>query len=92
MSNFLNFFRPDTSEELAEKRVEMERRGSVLRTSQEFFFKEFVQWLEGEADRPVSLQDDRNMLHSAIRANTFKEVRNYLRRHVALAESPLSEE
>ena len=74
---FRRFFETEVDE--TEDRLErISKAEEVLAFTSHAHFGRFMAWLENEAMRPVNTNEAKDMLVSAVRQNTFLEVRNHL--------------
>lgn len=48
-----------------------------------------IAWLEAEASRPFKIGEQSAMIESAVRANTFREIVNRIRRDAKVAEADM---
>jgi hypothetical protein len=56
------------------------------------YFKKHMDWLLDEATRPATISENHmEMVKSAVRANTLKEIRQHLERAIRAAEMALAE-
>jgi hypothetical protein len=81
MSDYLRFFRPkpESTDDLSRL---LNNCNEVLDFANTAHFPKFIAWLEREALRPMKISKDASeMIESAVRANTLKEIRDtYVRR------------
>jgi hypothetical protein len=83
---FANLFQPEEAESVATMRLKASEFVLAERTP---FFERLMEYLDEEADKPVKIGSD--MIESAVRANTFKEIRAKLRRDLKEAHAILNE-
>ena len=67
------------------------KAGEAIMAERTAFVERLMEYLQEEADRPIKLGDTNTMLESAVRANTFKEIRAKLRREFKEAHAVLNE-
>lgn len=68
------------------------KANQILEAERLPWFADFLAYLGEEADRPLSVGGQIEMIRSAERINTFKEIRNLLKRDVARARQVLEME
>ena len=86
-SIFDRFFKTEEDDEIpAEARQKCE---VVLEFARSGYYRKLLDWLEGEAMRPVTLSEGRDMVISAARQNAFLEVRRHILSEVEKAGSLL---
>lgn len=59
----------------------------VLEFASTAYYQKFVGWLEREAMRPLKIGGHEEMIQSAVRANTLREIRDTLVRRVEVARA-----
>ena len=83
-----DYFRPDDEED---ERAELEQAvyyGQILDFAERPHFAEFCKWLDREASKPLEIGSDvTKMISSAVRANTFREIRSHLDREIETARA-----
>ncbi len=65
--------------------------GELVLAERTPFVERFMEYLQEEADRPVKIGDQMSMVESAVRANTFKEIRAKLKRDFRQAREIIEE-
>lgn len=88
--NFQRFFRPH-AEELDDESDQINRINEILDFADASYYGTFISWLEAEANRPLTIGDHGDMIQSAVRANTLREIRDTLVRRVDHARSAARE-
>ena len=88
--NFQRFFRPQ-AEELDDEAEQINRLNEVLDFGDTSYYSKFISWLENEANKPLTIGDHGDMIQSAVRANTLREVRDTLVKRVEHARSAARE-
>lgn len=83
---FANLFQTDDTDDLATMRS---RAGELVLAERTPFVERLMEYLDEEADKPVKIGGD--MIESAVRANTFKEIRAKLKRDFKEAHAILNE-
>lgn len=83
---FAGLFRVDESDDLASMRA---RAGELVLAERTPFVERLMEYLDEEADKPVRIGGD--IVESAVRANTFKEIRAKLKRDFKEAHAILNE-
>lgn len=56
------------------------------------YFPKYIQWLEKEANRPLLVGDHMQMIQSAVRANTLREIRDTLVKRVEQARAAMADD
>lgn len=84
---FASIFRDDTEETVATMRS---RAGEIVLAEQTPYVQRLLEYLDDEADKPIRI-GDAQIIESAVRANTFKEIRAKLRREFKEAHAILDE-
>lgn len=63
----------------------------VLEFAETAYFKKFVDWLDREAFSPLNVGNEVDIIQSAVRANTLREIRNTLVKQVERARAATME-
>ena len=90
--NVLDPFRRFFVEEDSDTGEALEHAHQLIEFSRMPYFATFMDYLEREGDKPLVLSDQVSTIVSGARANTFKEIRNRLRREIAQAAEFISRE
>lgn len=80
-------FKPDEDTDLG-----VVKANQVLEAERLPWFSDLIAWLDAEADKPLAVGGQIEMIRSAERINTFKEIKNRLKRDVARAREVLEME
>jgi hypothetical protein len=88
--NFQRFFRPQ-AEELDDEAEQINRINELLDFAATAYYPKMIQWLEDEANRPLAVGNHSDMIQSAVRANTLREIRDTLVRRIEHARSAARE-
>jgi len=87
LSDFARFFRP-SSEAVDPDAEALGQANELLDFASTAYFPKFIGWLEAEALRPMKIsKDSTDLIESAVRANTLKEIRDTLVRRVSHARA-----
>lgn len=82
MSRFARFFRVEEQEETGDDLV---KAHDIMEFASTRHFARFLEWLQAQADEPLSVGDHSDMIQQAVRANTLREVRTKLLRDLNVA-------
>jgi len=88
--NFQRFFRPQADEKDDDAEY-INKINEVLDFADTSYYNKFISWLENEANKPLTIGDHGDMIQSAVRANTLREIRDTLVRRVEHARSAARE-
>lgn len=89
MVDFRRFFRP---KELDDDAEQANLANEVLDFAATSYFPKFLAWLDREAGKPLKVGDHMDMIQSAVRANTLREIRDTLVRRIENARAALTPE
>ena len=87
---FFNPFRRHPSDD--GERNELVVESEILEFANTSYFPKLLVWLEKEAARPLKIGDHSQMIQSAVRANTLREIRDTLVKRVEFARAAMSED
>ena len=87
MSIFSKFFQEEAVDESA-----IVKANQILEAARLPWFDDYLAYLEEEGDRTLAVGGQVEMIRSAERINTFKEIKNRLKRDVARAREVLEME
>jgi hypothetical protein len=87
MVDFGRFFRRPAVEELDVDSEILNQANELLDFSSTVYYSKFLEYLDKESSRPLKVGDHMDMIQSAVRANTLREIRDTLVRRVANARS-----
>lgn len=86
MSWFSNIFAEDVEEDQGGQSSEVSKASEILAAADMPYFRRLLDYIENEADRPVKIGGSDILLESAVRSNTFKEIRQKIRRDIKDAQ------
>ncbi len=78
----MRFFRPRV-EPLDHDAELLNKANEILDFAATAYFAKFMEWLDREAAKPLKVGDHMDMIQSAVRANTLREIRSALARRVS---------
>lgn len=84
MADFLRFFRPQV-DPLDPDADLLNQANEILDFANTAYFGKFMEWLDREAGKPLKIGDHMDLIQSAVRANTLREIRSALARRVSSA-------
>jgi hypothetical protein len=87
MSDFARFFRRQTVEEIDPDTDMLNKANELLDFAATVYYERFLAYLDKESSRPLKVGDHMDMIQSAVRANTLREIRDTLVRRVSNARS-----
>jgi len=87
MSDFARFFRRQMVEEIDPDTDMLNKANELLDFAATAYYERFLAYLEKESSRPLKVGDHMDMIQSAVRANTLREIRDTLVRRVSNARS-----
>lgn len=87
MSDFMRFFRPRVADITDYEAEVLNQANELLDFAATAYYEKFLAWLDKESSRPLKVGDHMDMIQSAVRANTLREIRDTLVRRVANARS-----
>lgn len=86
MPDFRRFFRPQVEPTDPDADL-LNRANELLDFGNTAYYAKFLEWLDREASRPLKVGDHMDMIQSAVRANTLREIRSTLVRRVSDARA-----
>ena len=87
MSDFARFFRRQVVEEIDPDTDMFNKANEFLDFAATVYYERFLAYLDKESSRPLKVGDHMDMIQSAVRANTLREIRDTMVRRVANARS-----
>jgi hypothetical protein len=87
MSDFARFFRRQAVEEIDPDTDMLNKANELLDFASTAYYEKFLAYLDKESSRPLKVGDHMDMIQSAVRANTLREIRDTLVKRVANARS-----
>lgn len=87
MADFLRFFRPKPEDTLDVESELLNEANEVLDFAATSYYAKFMAYLDKEAGRPLKVGDHMDMIQSAVRANTLREIRDAMARRVSNARA-----
>lgn len=87
MSDFARFFRRQMVEEIDPDTDMLNKANELLDFAATAYYERFLAYLDKESSRPLKVGDHMDMIQSAVRANTLREIRDTLVRRVSNARS-----
>ena len=90
--DWLPFFKPEDAEEAVRVEEEAEQARQWLEMAESAAFQRHLGWIEKEVMKPITPGAHADMIVAAVRGNTFKEIREEIRKVTEQAKSLLSTE
>jgi len=87
MSDFARFFFRRPVEEIDPDADILNKANELLDFAATTYYQKFLEYLDKESSRPLKVGDHMDMIQSAVRANTLREIRDTLVRRVSNARS-----
>jgi len=87
MVDFGKYFRRDEVEVVDHDAELLNEANEILDFSNTAYFTKFLAYLDKEASRPLKVGDHMDMIQSAVRANTLREIRDTMVRRISSARS-----
>jgi len=87
MLSFSRFFASPQVEELDVDAEVLNQANELLDFSSTTYFTKFMDYLDREASKPLKVGDHMDMIQSAVRSNTLREIRTTMLRRVSNARS-----
>ena len=87
MVDFGRFFRPRVEEVVDVETEILNDANEILDFANTSYYAKFMAYLDKEAGRPLKVGDHMDMIQSAVRANTLREIRDTMVRRVSNARA-----
>lgn len=87
MVDFARFFRRPAVDPLDPDAEMLNQANELIDFASTSYYAKFVDWLDREAGKPLKVGDHMDMIQSAVRANTLREIRATLVSRVSRARA-----